>query len=206
MPLTDPNLWNLIETWPLPHRIEMDWQAVPARDCQSFEHNLRKIGDWTDESSLRITEAYRRFLYLKALSGKTIKPPRWIDQAWHLHLSFLKNYREFEAAVGRRILHGIGMNRRERDEAYDFGRSLWCSEFDIPPKEDIWPTLRQLQRSRISAAIALLGFCLVVLTGLTGVSERGSLGQILFFLGMTVCMVGLVSAARAQPEKVRRGE
>lgn len=180
----------------------MDWQAVPARDCQSFEHNLRMIGDWTDESSLRIAEAYRRFLYLKALSGKTIKPPRWIDQAWHLHLSFLKNYRELEAAVGRRILHGIGMNRRERDEAYDLGRNLWCSEFDVPPEEDIWPTRRQLRRGRIAAGVAVAGFVLVVLT----VSYGGRTSGALFSVGTIVAIAGLTRAAQVQPEMVRRGD
>lgn len=81
MPLSNPDLWQKIANWPLPYRAERDTGVEPSRDCRCFEHNLRKQGDWTDESAVRITEIYRQFLYLKALSGRPVTPSECIDSA-----------------------------------------------------------------------------------------------------------------------------
>lgn len=83
MPLSDPKLWDVIRTWPLPYWDEMDHGVSPPRRSIRFEDSLRKAGDWTDLATEEITVAYRRFLYLKALTGETLTPPSWIDTAWH---------------------------------------------------------------------------------------------------------------------------
>ncbi len=139
MPLTDPILWKLIEGWILPYWDEVDHGVSPPRRSRRFEDSLRKAGDWTDTASEEITFAYRRFLYLKALSGETLTPPAWIDTAWHHHLSFPTNYSALEARTGRKIAHNQRLTGKKRNAAWDRGRVLWAAEFDAEPPLHIWP-------------------------------------------------------------------
>lgn len=137
MPLTDPDLWNLIRTWPLPYWDEMDHGVTPARRSNRFEDSLRKAGDWTENAAEEITIAYRRFLYLKALTGETFTPPSWIDVAWHQHLAFPTNYSALEARIGRKIIHRQRLTNEERTAGWDRGREIWRAEFDgDPPLKD----------------------------------------------------------------------
>lgn len=140
MPITDPALWTIIRDWPLPFKDERDSMFNPPRICVSFEHNLRKDGDWTDESARRITMIYRQFLYLKALSGETLTPSEAMDRAWHLHLSFPENYAALCAAVGRDIPHRTDLTRKECRAAYERGRAEFQREFGLPDR-DLWPSL-----------------------------------------------------------------
>jgi len=67
MPLSDPGLWTVIRDHPLPFRAVKDHGCDPPRVCSSFADYLRRDGDWTDETAMRITAIYREFLYLKGL-------------------------------------------------------------------------------------------------------------------------------------------
>lgn len=140
MPLSNPDLWQKIADWPLPYRAERDKDAEPPRDCTCFEHNLRRKGDWTDVSAARITQIYRKFLYLKALSGQAVTPSGCIDEAWHLHLSHPENYAALCRLVGRDIPHQTQLSYVERQRAYDRGRALFTAEFDTEPDRDLWPS------------------------------------------------------------------
>lgn len=194
----------MIEGWPLPHRDERDRRAEPSRTCTCFEHNLRKVGDWTDEASLRITAAYRKFLYLKAQSGETLTPPEWIDDAWHLHLEFPGDYSALETAVGRPLSHRRGLTRDESRQAYQRGWQLWSTEFDAEPPADLWPTLEHLRADRIGKAVAVLGFCIWI-AGLAVYSLDGPLDwpAIVFFFttGYLLGVWGfLIAGAQTSPQ------
>jgi hypothetical protein len=155
MPLSDPPLWETIRQWPLPYRREQDPDASPPRTCASFEDNLRKRGDWTDASASRITEMYRKFLYLKALSGKPVTPSEPIDMAWHLHLEFPSDYAALCAALGRDMAHLRDLDHAERVRVYDRGRALFEAEFDRPPDSDLWPSRRDQRRALVGGLVGL---------------------------------------------------
>lgn len=163
MPLTEPNLWTLINTWPLPYRDEMDYGLSPARRSIRFEDNLRTAGDWTIEASERITDAYRRFLYLKAISGETLTPPSWIDAAWHQHLAFATNYVALEEALGRRIVHRQRLTSEEREAGWDRGRELWEAEFDDAPPIRMWPPRRAWWRPWAAVGVMIFAAGSIVL-------------------------------------------
>jgi hypothetical protein len=215
MPLSDPELWDLIRTWPLPYREERDDSDPPKRLCTRFEHNLRKIGDWTDAASEEITAAYRRFLYLKAVSGETLTPPVWIDEAWHLHMEFPQNYAALEAAVGRPILHRQDLSAVERTEAFDRGRKLWIEEFGEFPDNHIWPTSMSLRRDNLGVALMFGGFGIAfvgVMSGIAMAASFGGLGvQVLGYLGLSsmglgglMFLVGWYLAGNVSPETISR--
>jgi hypothetical protein len=155
MPLTEPDLWNLIRTWPLPDWDETDYGVTPARRTIRFEDSLRKAGNWTDNAVEEITDAYRRFLYLKALTGETLTPPSWIDEAWHQHLAFPSNYAHLEARLGRKIHHRQRMAKQERTAGWDRGRELWKAEFDFEPPPKMWPPRLAWWRPRVGLCVMI---------------------------------------------------
>ena len=215
MPLTDPDLWKLIETWPLPYREERDDADPPKRLCTRFEHNLRKIGDWTDEATEEITAAYRRFLYLKAVSGETLTPPVWIDEAWHLHLGFLSDYAALEAAAGRLIPHRQDLSAVERTVAFDRGRKLWIEEFGEFPDNHIWPTSMSLRRDNLLVALMFGGFGIAFVGVISIIAMAASFGeldvQVLGYLGFSTMGLGVLMtlagwylAGNVSPETISR--
>ena len=171
MPLTDPALWYAIRDWPLPYRADHDRDALPPRTCTCFADCLRMKGDWTDDSAERITTAYRRFLYLKALSGQPVTPSACIDEAWHLHMTHPDDYAALCRAIGRDIPHGTDLSYAELQRAYDRGHALYAAEFDKAPPRDLWPTgealteaeklgLVQMSVVGVSVFLGVIGFAL----------------------------------------------
>lgn len=204
MPLSDPALWNRIRDWPLPWRGDWDYGqgAFRGRKCERFEDNLAMAGDWTDDSAARVTGAYRRFLYLKALTGETLTPSDCIDRAWHLHLEFAPDYATFERAVGRAIPHRRGLTRRESEAAYVRGRALWRQEFDRDPDPDIWPPPLPEMNDRIGNVLMGLGVVLILaapVAGLLGIGTRFAALSI-FVAGILTAIVGAVFLHRPSPE------
>lgn len=175
MAITDPDLWSRIRDYPLPHRDEMDDMAEPRRRCWSFVHNVRKDGDWTDESANRLVEEYRRFLYLKARSGGQLTPPTVIDKVWHLHLAMGDDFEaRFCKQIGIKMTHDAGMSRDEALASYTRGYEAYPLEFGEKPPDDIWPTPSKLKNE---------GFCDAIAMG-CGVLMFGSF--FIFFVGGTL--------------------
>lgn len=122
MAMTDPDLWLRIYNYDLPHRDEWDADAEPGRWCQTLADNLRKGGDWTDESATRLVKEYRRFLYLKALSKGRMTPPKVIDEVWHLHLDMGDDFENrFCTAIGSKLTHEPKMERDAAMASYERG-------------------------------------------------------------------------------------
>lgn len=205
MALSEPDLWAVIRDWPLPYRRERDEQSEPPRTCTRFEHNLRMIGDWTDEASKEITQAYRKFLYLKAHSGATLSPPKWIDTAWHLHLGFAKNYAALEAAIGRKIEHRQDLQREDIHQAYERGRLLWAAEFDEEPEQELWPARKLIMRDRKIFVLTVSGFfALTAGVASLGFSGVGELFQIAMFVLWFSLLVYAGLTEKREPDTISR--
>ena len=52
-----------------------------------FEQVLAEEQGWRVDFARRVSEEYRRFLYLAASAGFEVTPSRTVDEAWHLHLT-----------------------------------------------------------------------------------------------------------------------
>jgi hypothetical protein len=205
MPLTEPDLWKLIETWPLPYREERDDSDPPKRLCTRFEHNLRKVGDWTDAASVRITKAYRRFLYLKALNSGPITPPECIDNAWLLHLGFFDNYAALESAVGKPLKHRTNLSEADRVNAYDLGRSLWETEFDAEAPVEIWPPRTLKMKNRVvSLLLFLLWISLIGAIDRLGSRSGGEFAIIVFLVTVLVFLLAALFCEKEQPDTIWR--
>jgi uncharacterized membrane protein YgcG len=136
MPLADPELWARIQAHPF---------DKPGVDMP-FSRRLAEENGWTDSFALEVIEEYRRFVYLACTAGEEVTPSDEVDQVWHLHLTYSRDYwGTFCADVLRRPLHHGptegGPAERSRYEANYFRTmELYQQAFgmDGPPMH-IWP-------------------------------------------------------------------
>ena len=130
-PVLDPQTREVILAWPFP-------AAMPDRLAQ--EHG------WTADFTGRALTEYRRFLVLALTSPTPVTPSRAVDEVWHTHLTFTRDY--WEALTPRlpRPLHhdpGSGDPGDPQRYAAQYAATLALYEdtFGAPPPTDLWPTV-----------------------------------------------------------------
>jgi uncharacterized protein (TIGR04222 family) len=170
------------------------WQRLrahdfaPADDPLHFTARLAREHGWSLADAAAAVEEYRRFCFLAAVAGHGVTPSSAIDEVWHLHLTYTREYwsafcpdvlgfdLHHEPTRGR-----LGEGARFRD---DYARTLASYEtwFGAPP-ERWWPgtharfadtrrwrrvDLRQvmvLPRPRLAWFAATAGVLALALTG-----------------------------------------
>src|SRR5262249_53425899 len=80
----DKVLWDRLEA------MEIDPPGATTR----FHHRMMQDNRWTDAFAGRVIKEYRRFLYLAARARHPVTPSDTVDQAWHLHLIYTRQYWE----------------------------------------------------------------------------------------------------------------
>lgn len=110
----------------------------------TFVDRLARENGWSPFYAERVVEEYRRFAAIAALGLREVTPSDQVDQAWHLHLTYTRNYWGiWSEALGVPLHHGPTSGGSDESIRYlDSYRALlqiYQSGFDrIPPKE-IWP-------------------------------------------------------------------
>ncbi len=131
----DLALWRRIER----HKFDKPGTEFP------FSKRLADENGWPHDYALRVVQEYRRFIYLVCISDKELTPSDEVDQVWHLHLAYSRDYwEEFCPKVLQRPLHhgptegGLAERRRYED---NYGRTLklYHETFSEPPPPDVWP-------------------------------------------------------------------
>ncbi|ESQ89703.1 hypothetical protein ABAC460_12615 [Asticcacaulis sp. AC460] len=145
------------------------WQALNAYDIDAadavlpFSRRLARDNDWSYAHAQATVEEYKRFIYLICISGTVLTPSEDVDQAWHLHLIYTRDYwdRFCDRTLGRKIHHsptegGVAEDAKYFD-AYRRTLDLYEAEFGTPPPVAIWPSPRQRfeTNSRTSHVIRL---------------------------------------------------
>ncbi len=126
------------------------WRALqsytigPDDAALSFARRLARENGWSAEYAARVIEEYKRFCFLALTAGEEVTPSDQVDQAWHLHLTYTRDYWErfCPEVLGRPLHHGPtkgGGNERSRFFE-QYARTLKAYEdcFGLPPA-DIWP-------------------------------------------------------------------
>ncbi len=76
------------------------WQRIdahhigPADASLTFAARLARENLWSLAEAERVIEEYRRFCYLAMTAGHEVTPSDAVDQAWHLHLTYSRDYWE----------------------------------------------------------------------------------------------------------------
>jgi len=148
---------------------------------------------WTRDYAERAVEEYRRFCFLAACSGHAVSPSAEVDEVWHLHLQYTRDYWErfCPQVLGTPLHHEPGGRNTSQDRMFREQYAQTLASYQAyfgPPPEAFWPgtvrrfdapprfravdteqviVLRRLRLSplRMAAATSLLGI-LVLLAGM----------------------------------------
>lgn len=144
-----------------------DYRIGPEDAAFSFAERLARENRWSAEHGARVVHEYKRFCWLACKAGHEVTPSDAVDQAWHLHLTFSRDYwSRFCPDVLRMPLHHgpTAGGTTERTRYYDqYAQTLasYESHFGEPAPEDIWPGARRRfvvdpQAVRVNPADALI--------------------------------------------------
>jgi hypothetical protein len=129
-------------------RIESHAFDLPGA-TQLFESRLAAENGWTIRFARRAIVEYWRFAFLYAATGRPVAPSDVVDQVWHLHLLYTRNYWDgFCGTVLGRPLHhepaaGADGEQAKLGDWYADTLDRYRRCFGDPPA-DIWPDPRAL--------------------------------------------------------------
>lgn len=109
-----------------------------------FAQRLARENGWSAAFADRVIAEYRRFCFLAVTAGHEVTPSDAVDQAWHLHLTYTRDYWErfCPDVLGCALHHGpTAGGNAERHRFFDqYAATLKAYEevFGTPPA-DIWP-------------------------------------------------------------------
>ena len=127
------------------------WQRIavheigPSSAALTFTDRLARENRWSADFARRVIGEYKRFCYLAVVAGHEVTPSDAVDQAWHLHLTYSRDYwLAFCPDVLRADLHHgpTAGGPAERTRYYDqYAATLKSYEghFGEEPPADIWP-------------------------------------------------------------------
>ncbi|MDQ6433152.1 hypothetical protein RB623_03700 [Mesorhizobium sp. LHD-90] len=133
--LSDPDLFARIDAYTI----------GPADAELSFASRLARENDWSDGYATEVIGEYKRFIYLVCISDGTLTPSRDVDEAWHLHLSYTRDYWErFCRDTLKRDLHHTPTEGGQAEagkfaELYNDTLRAYRAEFREKPPRLIWP-------------------------------------------------------------------
>jgi uncharacterized protein (TIGR04222 family) len=135
-------LWRRIAAHPLLH-------AARGFD---FTTRLARENGWSRRHAGAVVEEYRRYCFLACVAGRCMSPSDAVDQAWHLHLTYSRDYWDvFCRDVLRAPLHheptrgGAGELARHRAQYADT-LAEYERWFGAPP-EALWPSTHEQFRA-----------------------------------------------------------
>lgn len=171
--MKNPALWNRLQA----HRFDAPGATQP------FSVKLAMAEGWDADYTAAVIEEYRRFLYLTQISDGQVTPSIPVDRAWHMHLTFTRDYWEVlcPKVLGRALHHEPCRGPEEMPRyhrQFDQTRNLYLAEFGALPPAHVWgggDTSDKAPKRFVQA-------------GLYGVSA----GVILLFLGLSRDWIGNV--------------
>jgi len=116
----------------------------PDDAALSFAARLARENGWRPAHAERVIEEYRRFCFLAVTAGHQVTPSDAVDQAWHLHLTYTRDYWErfCPQILGRALHHGPTAGGAPEQHRYfeQYAQTLKSYEQVFgPAPEDIWP-------------------------------------------------------------------
>lgn len=133
-PLNDDDLWIKIRN----HKIGS------VEDEYSFLNRLAFENRWSKNFSLKVFEEYKRFIYLLCHCNHPVTPSVEVDQVWHLHLLYTRDYWDKFVPKLTKVPHheptsGGQDEARKFIEYYNKTLISYKKIFDENPPRTIWP-------------------------------------------------------------------
>ena len=105
----------------------------------SFTDRLSRENAWPTDFAARVIDEYKRFCWLAVHADHPVTPSDEVDQVWHLHLTYSRDYWErfCPDILGQPLHHGPTKGGRDEAEKYHlwYGKTLltYSENFDRPP-------------------------------------------------------------------------
>jgi hypothetical protein len=119
------------------------YSVGPEDAAPDFIARLARENGWSRAQAVRVFDEYRRFAFLAATAGHPVTPSDAVDQAWHLHLTYSRDYWErFCPLLGRPLHHGPTMGGAAEEARFfaQYADTLRAYEAAFgPPPADLWP-------------------------------------------------------------------
>ncbi len=128
-------LWNKVASF------EFDKPNISL----TFAKRLAKENGISDQFANQIVEEYRKFIFLCCVSKGQIAPSHFVDQAWHLHLTYTRSYWvDLCTNTIKRDLHHNPTEGGKAEDAkfknlYRDTLELYESCFSTAPPDAVWP-------------------------------------------------------------------
>jgi hypothetical protein len=105
-----------------------------------FIERVMKENLWSREYTLRVIEEYKKFIFLGTIQD--VAPSFEIDQVWHTHLLFTKDYKKMCTEVIKLEFHHNPNEEKTSKvivkDPYITTKELYFKTFKIQPPSDIW--------------------------------------------------------------------
>jgi uncharacterized protein (TIGR04222 family) len=129
------------------------WQRLVAHpfssdDALDFTARLMREQGWTRTFAARAIDEYRRFCFLSVATGEALTPSEAVDEVWHLHLLYTRDYwlHFCPDVLGCDLHHGPTRGGRHEQarfhEQYAAAQAAYEHYFGLPPA-DLWPDARR---------------------------------------------------------------
>lgn len=126
-------------------------QAHPFEDPSvglDFCRRLAREQGWTQQASRQAIDEYRRFCFLACVNAGDVTPSKEIDEVWHLHLCYTRDYwQQFcPVVLGQTLHHGptAGGSTEALRYREQYARTLAQYEHYFgPPPAHWWPGTRE---------------------------------------------------------------
>jgi hypothetical protein len=116
----------------------------------SFSDRLARENGWTKEYANRVITEYKKFVFLSAVSNKSLTPSDEVDQAWHMHMIYSRSYwnEMCKDILGGFMLHhgptkGGKLEAERFHDQYQHTLNLYTEVFNETPPSDIWPSVEK---------------------------------------------------------------
>lgn len=127
----------------------LNYSIGPDDAALSFAARLARENGWSEAEAERVIGEYKRFCFLAVTAGHEVTPSDAVDQAWHLHLTYSRDYWErfCPDVLGRPLHHGPTAGGAGEGHRYfeQYARTLHSYEriFGESAPDDLWPDARR---------------------------------------------------------------
>ena len=124
------------------------YEIGPPDAALTFAARLARENRWSVAFAERVIGEYARFCFLAVTAGHEVTPSDAVDQAWHLHLTYSRDYWErfCPEVLGAPLHHGPTAGGRAEGDRYfeQYAQTLKSYEAAFGPAPgDIWPDARR---------------------------------------------------------------
>ncbi|HYC85154.1 MAG TPA: hypothetical protein VEB86_08020 [Chryseosolibacter sp.] len=133
------------------HEQSRHWKSIEQYELDdntsalSFSDRLARENGWTREFTFRAIFEYKKFMFLICATNQSLTPSETVDQVWHLHLLYTRDYwKEFCPHVLKREVHhgptkGGAKEQSKFEDWYALTLFHYRNLFGKLPPADIWP-------------------------------------------------------------------